>query len=265
MDYSLLVDLVGKLRLLDIDKNEAYDSVIADSMEVGGAYVGLLCCPDYSFKVDSNGWATYDHKELRNGVGMMAQLYSKAILQLVNEIEMVKGHITIVLYYADNEAFDKKIQTKVGKSTEEFLQSVNMSMIKGQNFYEQMFFEYFSKSKESFKVVSIGMNGIFYNKENLSKANKFVSDIDIQTIDEIVEQRKKVLISLNGLIDPHISELRELAKGQILDRAVVGIKLSEERTKGNKYSILSLTPKSLVPYFNISCNHIPILSLGSKT
>ncbi len=272
MDFSKLEELTGglRLRLLPLIKKDRDFKKFLTDVDVANknnkpVFVALICCPDYSYKLSNDGWITYSHEKLGFGPGIMAVAYSKAVLELTQEVLRMNGKLKIVLFYGDTESKCKEILKKIHLNKERFEARVKCNISAGKLYYENLIFQYFPNQKD-ITLLSVGLDSTLYKKNIINISNEKIASINFKEIENIADQRQKVIRSLYGF-DENVNNnlILEKARGQILDRIIVGTALSEERTNGSLYSLISLTPRCLLAYFNfMNEEKIPILKLGTN-
>ena len=268
MDWKNLDQFTLGIRQLSIKRDLNFESFLED-LEYGKqkqkkVFVAFMCCPDYSYKVDNNGWCTYTHSSLRYGPGMMCYAYSEAILELAEISNKTESFLRIVLFYGDNEANDKNILEKLALTKKEFKDRVNCNISSGENQIKMLLQYYFPENKY-LQIQAIGLSNTLYHNENVEIAQKKIKTVEVSEIELVAEKRRIVIESMYGLKFPKDSiEILDKAREQVLDRMIVGTALCNKRLKGNLYSLVSLTPPSLISFFNFGNKEkVPILRLGN--
>lgn len=257
-----LSELVGGLRLLPLSHQGDFYKFIEDVKKAKKTgqklFIVFLCCPDYSYKIDSSGWGTFNYEELNYGPGMVALVYARAFLDIVKELKRhnVKGKI--ILAYGDDEVEDQSRLRALGVNKDKFIQCVRCSQSAARIFYEDL-------SREV-EIDSLGMNNRFYLPKIKKLAKKKLDFITKKEVEEIVKTRKKVITDTYRVKYENAPKFfYDKARRQIFDRLIIGTALSIEREKGKLISVLTLTIPSLRKFFNFKNNqYVPVLTVGAK-
>lgn len=267
MDWKNLDQYTLGIRQLPIKKDCQYLRLIGDfelaKKNRKKVYIAFFCCPDYSYKIDSSGWCSYNHKTLGYGPGMTAYAYVRAILEIASIANELKTVTEVVLFYGDNEADDPFILKRLKISRGEFLNRVRCSISLGRIHVETVVTHYFPNNRYLF-VKAVGLRDTIYREENKLLAMQKVNKIGESEIYIVAKKRRKLIESMYGLEWPKdCKKILDKAREQIFDRIIVGTALSRERIKGNFYSVVSLTPPVLIKFFNFGNDKkVPIVKLG---
>lgn len=267
MSFDSLPNYIGKIRTLPIKKNKAFYDYLNLAEKSGSAYLGLLCCPDYSYKIDRNGWCTYDHDHLNDGEGMMAKAYSLAVLQLTKSLLEKDVFVNIILFYGDNEAYDEEILSRLDISKEYFLDQIKLSMARGKILYQNLLNIFFSID-DSYSVSSVSMNEVIYNNKKIGKiANTRMNTISKRVVSETVKTRKDVLISMYGKdLENNSQLLEDKAQLQIYDRIVVGSYFNGSKyISGKNWGLFTLSTPGLKRIIkNEKRNGLTVFEFGTR-
>lgn len=265
MTFDNLPNYVGKIRTLPINKNADFYSYLDLVEKSGNAYLGLLCCPDYSYKVDSSGWCVYNHVCLNDGEGMMAKAYSLSVLQLAEELLTRNVFVNLFLFYGDNEAYDEDIKSHLNISKESFLGKTRLSMARGRLLYQNLFSSFFERY-DSYSITSVSMQKVIYNNRLVkSKADIKLGNVDRETISQITKTRKDVLVSMYGRkLEGNKKLLNEKARMQIYDRIIVGTYFDRKVGNNAKYwGLFTLSPPHLKKFIrDENSERVTLFELG---
>ncbi|OGM09026.1 hypothetical protein A2W13_00500 [Candidatus Woesebacteria bacterium RBG_16_36_11] len=267
-----LKHLTGGLRTIPIKENAEYRLFLEDfksAKKTGKPIeIWIMCCPDYSYSVDSSGWGEYDYKSLGFGPGMMCKAYSQAIIEIVKLISKNKIDGKISLYYGDIESKDKERLKQLNIDEYHFLGRIRGSYASSVNYIHDLNNSFIGSlpHKTELTIKSFGMMDNIYNQKTNNIAEKKIKLISSKELKNVALLRKDVIENTyKKRYETNRSFFLDKAKEQIMDRLIVGSAASQERERGKLINILTVTIPELIVYFNFMNNlHIPILTLGKN-
>lgn len=270
MDFK---PFVGKLRLLSLNRKGDFPKFIIDIQNAKKSHkpviVVILCCPDYSYKVNNSGWARFTFEDLNFGPGMVSLAYTKAVLDITDELRArgVKGKI--IAAYGDNEIRDRERLRALHITESQFKNKVRCNQSSGAIYFQSLLETYEEedgKPTNYMTIESTGMLKRFYKLKIMKIVKEKLLSIKQEEIEKVVNSRKEIIRDTYHIkYSDNPQFFFNKAKEQILDRLIVGTALSLERQEDKLISILTLTVPTLLKFFNYrNSKYVPVLNLTSS-